>query len=156
MNTTKRTTTGNIQSLPILIMDAVLIQQKHEALSAALSAKKAAIKESMLAAGLERYATDAGAEALLITAKTRSWNVDKLEKVLSDDEFDELCPRKADSKKLDNLMTSMESRAKSIEKCAKLGSTVKLEIRAPEAKESVESADGSDVIPFGDDSQKAS
>lgn len=137
MRTTKKNTAATIETVAPMIAAAVILEQQAKEMLAKAKAHRAAIKESLQAAGLQRFATPAGHEALLIERITLSWNVAKIEALkLDDEEFDALCPRRPNSEQLRAWLegaagTASESK---IRACARGSKRVDLELRPPAVK----------------------
>jgi hypothetical protein len=130
MRKVKRSTEAAVAELSERISRAVSLQQQVDALNVELKGEKAAIKEVMEDAGLERQATATGEEALLVSEERLVWNVEKLADVLNDDEFETLCPRKAAGEPLRALLGADEERAKELRKCARASKSLRLELRS--------------------------
>ena len=81
-----------------------------------------------------RAKTPAAADWSLVEKTNLRWDTDKLADVLKRNEYDELCPRKAEGEKLRKLLDSLEpERAKALRSCAKGSNSSALEIRAAAA-----------------------
>jgi hypothetical protein len=132
MKTARMETGAATKELNERIGKAVHYQQLQEQAAEKLKAEKAAIREIMEKAGLERAATPAGAEALLVEEERLAWHVEKLEDLLTADEFEQMCPRKATGELLRALMERDEKRQKELRACAKASKSVRLELRAAE------------------------
>lgn len=137
MKTAKKSSGAAVSLLNELIPDAVTISAQIDALAAVLKAKHEAIKVTMLDAGLDRFATESGGEALIIDAEVLTWDVEKLEKFLKDDLFEQMAPRKPNGTELRKLLDvykgSENQDAKSLRACAKAKTQRRLEVRAPVA-----------------------
>lgn len=137
MRTTKQKTAATIETVAPMIAAAVMMEQQAEELQTRAKAHRAAIKEALQAAGLERYATPTGYEALLIEKVTLSWSVDKLAALeLDDEEFEQLCPRRPNGEQLRAWLEGAAGTPaeKEIRACAKGSKRVDLELRPPAEK----------------------
>lgn len=132
MRLTRKATQGGVTGLNTQIAEVVLLAKLQEETAAKLKALREGIKETLEGLGLERHATPGGEEALLIEQVNYSWDVEKLEELLEDVEFDELCPRKPEAAKLRKWLEACEGlpAAKDIRACARARKSVKLEVRA--------------------------
>ena len=134
MKTASRTVTAVSKALVAEISEAVQLMAEVEERAARLKTLKANIRTGLESAGLDRFATPEGAEALLVEKTNLRWDTDKLADVLKRNEYDELCPRKAEGEKLRKLLDSLEpERAKALRSCAKGSNSSALEIRAAAA-----------------------
>jgi hypothetical protein len=109
------------------------LEQEIAEREAQAKANRAAIKQCLEAAGMDRFATACGAEAVLIPRQVPSWDAEKLEKVLSLDEYQQLCPRTPVGRKLAALLESQAGTdvGKELRKCARWQERVALELRTP-------------------------
>ena len=130
MKASKTTTQTAAPDLNGRIDKAVALTQQLEALKEQLDGERAAIKDAMERAGLTRYATDTANEAVIIEKEIFSWSVDKLADVLEEDDFLELCPRKAEGAKLRKRFDSEAAFNTLVKKCFKKTLQHPLEIRA--------------------------
>jgi hypothetical protein len=148
MKLSRKATQGGVSDLNVLITEAVMLSELQEETAAKLKSVRAGIRENLEALGLERHATAAGAEALLIDKVNLTWNVEKLEELLDAVEFEDLCPRKPEASKLRKWLESCEGTpaAKEIRACAKGTKTKTLEVRAA----------GAATIPVAADEGRAS
>jgi hypothetical protein len=103
MRESKKKTVGAVSDLNRRIDRCIELKNEIAEREAELKAERDAIMGTMQNADLTRYASAAGNEALRVTSESVTWNVAALEAALSDDEMDELCPRKAESAKLRKL-----------------------------------------------------
>lgn len=134
MKATKQSTAGAVSELDSRIDKAVSLQGQIEKLSTELKAEREAIKTVMQDAELERQATAAGNEALLVEEERYSWDVGKLEKVLDDEQFDALCPRTAKGAEVRKVLEGAKAEgqakiAKELRACAKVSKSERLEVR---------------------------
>jgi hypothetical protein len=138
MRNTKKAVQAEITVVPALIKETIAIEQEMERLAEQAKANREAIKAAMLAHKIVRQPTAEGHEAILIEKLSLSWNVAALKEVLTRDEFDELCPRKAVGEQLRQLMEGSEAeRSKELRSCAKGSKRTDLELRAAAADEKV-------------------
>jgi hypothetical protein len=134
MKATKQKTVGAVSELNPRIDKCIELQTQIAALTAALNAERTCVKDIMEHAKLERYATAVGNEALVIGTTTFTWNAAALESELSEDEFEELCPRKPVGEKLRKRFDSDKDFAARVKKCFKRSNKNKLELRAKGAE----------------------
>jgi hypothetical protein len=139
MRNTKQAVQAAIETIPALIEETVSLEQQAAALLEKAGANRTAIKSALIAHKISRQPTANGYEALIIEKVAFSWNVDRLEDVLTKEQFAELCPRKGNGEKLRSLMEGSEAeRAKELRGCAKGTKSAALELRAPAEREAAE------------------
>jgi len=118
------------------IAGAVVLQQRLEALAENLKRDKSDIRQMMKDLGLKRHASTAGAEALLIEREMLDWDVGKLDALLSEEDFEELCPRRPNGEALRarlNALAALPAVEKKLRACAKASIRLDLELRAAPA-----------------------
>jgi hypothetical protein len=118
-----------LQRLPGLIEETVALEQELERLASRTKNNREWIKAALLEYQIKRQPTAGGYEALLIEEERLAWNVEKLARALSKEQFEEFCPRKPESGKLRALLAS--GAHKDLRQCAKACCTARLELRAP-------------------------
>ena len=143
MKLTRKSTQGGVSELNVWIEEAAMLAQLQEETAEKLKAVRAGIRETMETLGLERHATPAGSEALLIDKTNLTWSVERLEELLDPVEFEDLCPRKPEAAKLRKWLEACEGTpaAKDIRACAKGTKSKTLEVRAASAKPEAEQAE---------------
>ncbi|MBE7465436.1 MAG: hypothetical protein HS116_18315 [Planctomycetes bacterium] len=131
MKATKQKTEGAVIDLNTRIDRAVTRQLQIEGLQAEQKAERVAIQKLMEGAELERQATPTGNEALRVSKQSYTWDPEKLESLLDDDELETYVPRKPDGTKLRNWLDTLEGdEARNLKKCAKVKNSEVLELRA--------------------------
>lgn len=112
----------------------VELMARQSALEEELAAERAGVRELLKGAKLLRFSSPAGHQALLFEQEVADWHADKLERILGDEELDELVPRKPDAGKLKKRCESDAAFAKRVAKCASRSTRTALTIRPAKEK----------------------
>lgn len=129
MREVKQTTAAAVSVLDERIAKAVALQLEADRIAELLKSEREAIKSTLDGAGLDRYATKDGHEAVLIASEVFTWNAIALDAVLEGDDVDELIPRKPEGAKLRKRYDSDADFAKAVKGCFKRSHKTALEVR---------------------------
>jgi hypothetical protein len=126
MVTTKKMSKADRATLITCINDAAELQGEIADRKAALDARKAEIKDILKRHQMDRYATEAGTEAVISQQLRRSYDVDRLAEVVDADTFADLTEIKPRTPRCNDHLDDMPE----LRDCIKSETTVtRIEVR---------------------------
>lgn len=130
----RKKTVAVVDVLNELVPATANMEAEIERLSKIAASNRTAIKAAMDDAGLLRFATKDGHEALIFPSDQYKWKVPDLVEALGK-LVDEYCPRTPDTKKLRDRMNSDKDFLTKVARCFKTVTVRKIAVRKPVAKD---------------------